>query len=81
MNTVLKVKSRMAVWGQRGCECTGFYPHDLVVDWKLWLTATAQHPENMNTISLKNDQNSTFGGFPGSLVVLDLEPLVLGSWI
>ena len=61
--------------------CQGCFPSDDEADWKLQLTATAQHPENMNTISLKNDQNSTFGGFPGSLVVLDLEPLVLGSWI
>ena len=43
MNTVLRVKNRMAVWVQYGYKCVGCLPHGCVVDWELCLAAAAQH--------------------------------------
>ena len=39
LNTVLKVKNGMVVWGQSDFKCISCLPHDHVADWELQLTA------------------------------------------
>lgn len=47
-NTILKVKKTKWLHGYKMVLSLSFvYPHDLMADWELWLTATAQHPEKI----------------------------------
>lgn len=47
LNTELKVKNRMTVWGQNGFKCIVVYLRVGGADWELWLAATAQHCESI----------------------------------
>ena len=48
LNTVVKMKNRMAEWVQNSCKSLlVVYLCGHLADWELWLAATAQHHQRI----------------------------------